>query len=110
MPAPVSAIANSEYVLNAPLAAAATFTVPYPAGFVQADLTGSTGGQLALESGETFTQADSQIGLTFGASNITVTNSTGGTLPAGKVLLSFGTVDIDGSYNLTTPYQVQALV
>lgn len=104
----VSARANTEHTLAAPVADEGTFTVAYPAGFTQAMLTGSTGGQLALESGETFLQgADPGVTLAFGASNITVTNATGGAIPAGKVYLSFGEVDINGSYNLTWPKQVQ---
>lgn len=110
MPKPVSARANLEHTLAATVANAGTFTVAYPAGFTQAMLTGSTGGQLARESGETFLQAASGAGtvaFAFGAANITVTNNTGGALPVGKLFLSFGTVDIDGSYNLTWPKQVQ---
>lgn len=107
MPKPVSARANTKMTLAAPVANAATITVAYPAGFTQAMLTGSTGGQLALKSGETFTQADGKITIAFGASNITVTNATGGALPAGDIYLSFGSVDIDGSYNLTWPKQIQ---
>lgn len=110
----VSAVANTEAVLASSVNTAGTFTVPYPAGFVQADLTGSTGGVMSLESGETFKQAasgDGTIGLSFEASTITVTQRTGITLPAGtRVFLSFGEVDIKGSYNLTNPKAVQDFV
>lgn len=106
----VSAIANLEHTLAAAVANAATFTVPYPAGTTQAILTGSTGGQLVRESGETYLQGTGAgtIALAFGASNITVTNNTGNALPAAaKLYLSFGEVDINGSYNLTNPKKVQ---
>lgn len=108
---PFSAIANSRHTMAAAVANAGTFTVPYPAGTVQATLTGSTNGQLALKSGEVFKQAASGAGtvaFSFGASNITITNNTGVTLPANaEIHLSFGEIDINGSYNLTTPRKVQ---
>ena len=110
MPKPFSAKANQKHTMAAAVANAGTFTVAYPAGTVQADLTGTTLGQLALKSGETFEQAASGAGtvaFAFGASNITVTNNTGQTLPAGDIFLSFGAIDINGSYNLTTPKKVQ---
>lgn len=111
MPKPFSAKANTTTTLAAAVANAGTFTVPYPAGFVQADLTGTTQGQMALASGETFLQAASGAGtvaMAFGATEITITNNTGVTIPAGtKIYLSFGAVDINGSYNLTWPLQVQ---
>lgn len=110
----VSAIASVEAVLAAAVANDGTFTVPYPAGHDQDSLTGSTGGQLALESGESFPQASSgagTAGITFGASNITVTNRSGITIPANtRVFVSFGEVDINGSYNLTNPKAVQDFV
>lgn len=107
---PFSAIANLRHTLAAAVANAGTFTVPYPAGTVQATLTGSTNGQLALKSGEVFKQAASGAGtvdFTFGLTDITVTNNTGVALPAGDLTLSFGAIDINGSYNLTTPRAVQ---
>ena len=110
MPEPSSALANLKHTLAAAVANAGTFTTPYPAGFTQAMLNGSTLGQLALKSGETFPQAASGAGtvaFSFGASTITVTNNTGNALPAGDITLSFGAVDINGSYNLTTPRKVQ---
>ena len=107
---PFSAIANARHTLAAPVANAGTFTVAYPAGTSQSTLTGSTDGQIALRSGESFRQAASGAGtvaFAFGASNITVTNNTGNALPAGEITLSFGAVDITGDYNLTTPRRVQ---
>ena len=110
---PFSAIANLKYLNTAAVANAATFTIPYPTGQTQASLTGTTLGQMALASGEAFPQASSGAGavaFAFGASNITVTNNTGITLPANaELFFSFGAVDINGSYNVTTPRKVQAL-
>lgn len=111
---PFSAVANLEYLTPTAIANAGTFTVPYPTGQTQTTLNGSTLGQLALASGDAFPQAASgngTVAFSFGASNITVTNNTGVTIPANtKMFLSFGAVDINGSYNVTTPRKVQALV
>lgn len=106
----VSAIANLRHTTAANVANAATFTVPYPAGTTQATLTGSTGGQLALKGGESYKQGTGAgtVTFAFGASDITVTNNTGNAIPAASlVYLSFGEVDINGSYNLTNPRKVQ---
>lgn len=112
MPEPFSATANAKTTLTATVANAGTFTVAYPAGFTQAMLTGTTLGQMALKSGEVFPQGTGAgtVAFAFGASTITVTNNTGNTLPIGDVFLSFGAVDINGAYNLTTPRKVQASV
>lgn len=105
----VSAIANTKIVTVASTAADGTITVDYPTGFVQADLTGSTGGKMVYKSGEVINQVASTGGVTFtfGASNITVTNKTGAAIPAGTYYLSFGSVDINGAYNVTWPLRVQ---
>lgn len=106
----VSAIANHKHTMAASVANAATFTVPYPAGTTQATLTGSTGGQLALKSGESYKQGTGAgtVSFAFGAGNITVTNNTGVAIPAAaEIYLSFGEVDINGVYNLTNPKKVQ---
>ena len=79
-----------------------TFTTSYPTGFTQAMLLGSTGGQLIFNQ-DKYPQAASGAGtfaVTFGSSNITITNNTGQTLTAGSTLrLSFGKTDRKGSYN-----------
>lgn len=106
----VSAIGNTKTVLAAAVANAGTFTVPYPAGTTQAGLTGTVGGVMAYRTGEKILQGTGGIGIAFGASNITITNNTGAAIPAGEYFLSFGEVDINGSYNVTTPKKVQALV
>lgn len=104
----VSAKGNIAHTLSAAVANAGTFTVAYPAGLNQAALTGTTGGQMVGKAGyPKFLQGASGITLTFGASNITVTNASGAAIPPGEYYLSFGEVDINGSYNLTWPKQVQ---
>lgn len=79
-----------------------TFTTAYPTGFTQAMLLGSTGAQLVYKQ-DKYLQAASGAGtfaVTFGASNITITNNTGQTLTAGEnIRLSFGKTDRKGSYN-----------
>ena len=73
-------------------------------------LTGTTGGRLVSKSGD-FKLAQGSSGFTasFGAqaTGITVTNASGAAIPAGEYMISFGEVDINGSYNLTWPKQVQ---
>jgi len=87
------------------VAPAGTLTVAYPAGFVQANLNGTTGGSMTLNSNDTFPQAASGAGtvaFSFGASNITVTNNTGVTWAVGDVVrFGFGINNRLGSYNLT---------
>lgn len=106
-----SSIANKKITLGAAVAAAGTVVTSYPAGQTQATLQATTGGSLALETGETFKQAASGAGtvlFAFGASDITITNNSGAAWPAGTdIFVSFGQVDINGSYNLTNPKKVQ---
>ena len=79
----------------------------YPSGFVQADLTGTTGGKLVKSTGEKWAQSATGVTFTFGTSNITITNATSVAIPAGEYYVSFGAVDINGSFNLTQPNAVQ---
>lgn len=109
----MSALGNSRTVLAADVADGATVAVPYPAGLAQADLTDSTGGVVAVGSNDVWPQGtgDGTVAMAFGASNVTVTNNSGITWPAGaEIIASFGQVDINGSYNLTYPKQVQDAV
>lgn len=98
----MGALAYTPYTMAADVANGATFTVPYPSGFTQATLNGSTGGML-VSNQDRFNQAASGAGtvaFSFGASNITVTNNTGRTLTQGSIVrLSFGKTDRAGSYN-----------
>ncbi|AUQ95952.1 hypothetical protein PhaeoP66_03210 [Phaeobacter inhibens] len=104
----VSALATKIHKLAAAVADAATFTVPYPNGFAQADLTGTTGGEVLVGENDIWPQDDPGFGFVFGAGDITVTNNTGATIPVGtELLISFGDRTINGSYNLTSPKQLQ---
>lgn len=100
---------NSKVTLAAAVANAGTVTLPYPAGLVQADLTGETGGQVAV-NGDVFNEGTGAgtVAIAYGATSITVTNNSGAAWPVGaEVIGSYGRIDINGSYNLTWPKAVQ---
>lgn len=105
----MGAIANATILLAAAVADDGTVTVAYPAGTNQASLTGSTGGKVMVGQDGPYRQGvTDNVDFTFGASNITITNRTTAAWPAGTELrISFGQIDINGSYNLTYPKQVQ---
>ncbi|MFY7925570.1 MAG: hypothetical protein ACOVN5_07150 [Aquidulcibacter sp.] len=99
----MGSLTNTSAVLASDVANAGTFNVPYPAGFNQGLLIGSTNGRAVVNDNDVYPQAPSganTVAFTFGASNITVTNNTGRTLAAGsRVLLSFGDNAEGGSFN-----------
>lgn len=99
----MSALGNSKQVLASAVTNTNTFTMPYPSGLTQADLTGTTGGRLVVNDNDAYPQAPSGAGtvaFSFGASNITVTNNSGVTFPANATILaSFGREDVNGRYN-----------
>jgi hypothetical protein len=103
----MGALALKKFTLAAAVANAATVTTAYPTGFVQADLLGTTGGVLTVAN-DVWKQGASGFTVVFGASDITITNTSGVTWAAGaEVVVSFGRVDINGSYNLTFPKKTQ---
>lgn len=78
-------------VLSADVANAGTVTVNYPTGTNQAFFTGdnaSATGAVVVNENEVYPEAVSgvRINLSYGASNITLTNNTGVTWPAGSRL------------------------
>lgn len=87
----MSYIKNRVYTVSGVLAAAVadagTFTVAYPTGTVQADFTAGlanpNGHYAVLNTGAQWNSSDADMSLSFGASNITVTNSSGETWAAG---------------------------
>lgn len=96
-----SALAIQTVRLNAAVANAGTVVVPYPAGFNQAALIGSTGGAVSINNNDTYFQLPSgvRVNYTFGASDITITNNTGVSWPIGAELVaSFGRSTIEGRY------------
>jgi len=75
-------------VLTADVANSGTFTVGYPTGYVQNNFTAGlnrSGSFMIVNGNDKYT--GSQLSLAFGASLITVTNSTGVTLTAGSTVV-----------------------
>ena len=74
--------------LAADVTNSSTFTISYPTGFVQGNF--STGqaqaAYMIVNDNNRYAAADSKMSVAFGASNITVTNSTGQTLVAGSTI------------------------
>ena len=105
----MGAIANTKITLGTVVADDGTVTVAYPAGTDQDQLDGTTGGKVMVgQDGPYLDGVANNVDLTFGASVITITNRTGAAWPAGtEITASFGETDINGSYNLTNPKQVQ---
>lgn len=92
---------NVRAALAADVAVNGTFTVPYPSGYTQATLTGSIGGQVRVNDNDVFKQG---IGaqFAFGASSITITNTSPIIWPLGAYLrIGFDTTSRNGSYSLT---------
>lgn len=94
------ALGNVTAVLASDVTNTSTVVVPYPTGQTQASLTGSTNGTVAINNNNVFPQAPSGAGtfaVSFGASNITITNNSGITWTAGSTLIAsfggFSTVD-----------------
>jgi hypothetical protein len=95
-----SSIVTTTHTLAAAVADTATFTVPYPTGFDQDALTGTTDGEVLVGENDVWQQDDPGFAFAFGASNITVTNNTGATLAAATDLkISFGDRTKAGVYN-----------
>lgn len=75
-----------ETVLASAVADAGTVTLGYPAGTTQFSFTGgnaSDDGKAIINGNEIYTEAAADIALAYGASNITLTNNSGQTWPAG---------------------------
>jgi hypothetical protein len=104
-------ISNNVFTVEGVLASAvaddATFTVSYPSGTSQASFdTGlaGTGSTLILNGNDKYSLADPGFSLTFGASNITVTNLSGASWPAGtSYVLGLDQVDGNDVVVLTIP-------
>lgn len=102
-------------VLSADVASAATFTVAYPTGlaaqgYFDTGLAVPGAGVILLNDSDRYTIAGGGFTLTFGASLITVTNTSGVTWPAGA---KFGlTIDRQDGNNVTIlsiPYNLAAI-
>lgn len=84
---PTNSYAQQSLILAADVASpAGTFTASYPAGYVQADFLGAnanTADELMIVN-DNDKWDGTKVDFTYGASLITVTNKTGGTLKAGS--------------------------
>lgn len=104
----MGAIALTQVTLASSVADDATFTVAYPSGVTQASLLGATGGKMVVNGDAVYDQGASGFTAVYGASNITVTNTTGAALAAGSVIdISFGQNTMSGRYN--TPIKVTGI-
>jgi len=70
-----------KFTLGADVANAATFTVPYPVGFTAGDFSNAVGHYMSI-GGTRYNQPENMT-LSFGAASVTVTNTSGATIPAG---------------------------
>lgn len=101
----MGAIALAQVTLASSVADDATFTVAYPSGITQASLLGATGGKMVVNGDAVYDQGASGFTVVYGASNMTVTNTTGASLASGSVIdISFGQNTMSGRYN--TPIKV----
>jgi hypothetical protein len=97
----MGAITNVTTTLASAVADDATFTVSYPSGVTRQMLYGSTGGRMTVDNDASYAEGASGFTAAYGASSITITNTTGASLPIGSVInLSFGVAPYNGSYNL----------
>ena len=84
-------VASTPFVLaSAVTSPAGTVTVAYPSGLAQADFTGdnaATNAYLLLNYNDRYEEADDEFDISYGASNITVTNKTGATWAAGTTVI-----------------------
>lgn len=97
----MGAIANVTTTLTSAVADDGTLVVAYPSGTNQAMLQYSTGGKVMVGQDGPYTQGvTDHIDITFGASDITITNRTTRSWPIGtEIRASFGDTDRNGSYN-----------
>lgn len=72
-----------QFQLSADVADAGTFTVGYPTGFSDGQFENASGNYIMFNGKKLLQPAD--IGLSFGDTAVTVTNRTGGVLPAGQM-------------------------
>jgi len=103
----------AEGFINANVANAGTFTVAYPAGSSQGAFLRGQGGPnsyIILNGNDRFDVGAGGIALTFGASDITVTNNTGATILAGTAfVLNLDVEDANDVVILTLPITLAAI-
>lgn len=113
MSALINKSGRTSIVLGTAVANAGTVDLTYPTGTVQKSFTAGlkgTGSYVMLNDNDKYTEADSKISMSFGASAITLTNSTGATWPAGtKVELNIDQQDGNDVMLLSIPVFLAAI-
>lgn len=113
MPNFVNRFGVVETILAAAVADNATFTVPYPTGKTQASYTQGLAGsahRMIVNNNDAWNAADPGFSVSFGASEITITNLTGAALAAGdEILFSFEQVDGDNVTILAFPINLASI-
>lgn len=108
MPSIKNKFVRVSTALTAAVADNGTFTVAYPSGYSQSDfnvgLAGS-GHYMIVDNNDRWSNADPGISVSFGASNITITNLTGQTLASGSEIELFFDL-ADGNNVMTLAFQV----
>lgn len=96
------AVAVATATLASAVADAGTFTLNYPAGVTRQRLIGTTGGVLNVGVNDVYNQGNPGFEVSFGVSNMTITNRSGVTWAAGApIIASFGRLSRNGSFNVT---------
>ncbi len=105
--------ATVSTILVSAVATTGTFTVAYPSGTSQLDFNAGLAGAthyVIVNGNDRWTAADSKMSLTFGASNITVTNSSNVTWAAGSTIeLFIEQADGENVIILTFPVELASI-
>ena len=113
MPRYLNQFARAETVLVSSVADDATFTVAYPSGTSQASFLSGLAGNghyMNVNDNDRWSNADPGIAVSFGASDITVTNRTGTSLAAGsRIALMFDQVDGNDRMILSFPIDLASI-
>ncbi|MGZ5988112.1 MAG: hypothetical protein ACXWLZ_03570 [Rhizomicrobium sp.] len=110
----VDLFSNIVTFLAADVASAGTFNVPYPAGTTQQDfdtgLGAATGGYAIVNDSDKWLGSAGKVSFTFGAGNITVTNSSGVTWTANsKVQLQIDRQDGNSVSTIQIPMNLASI-
>ena len=114
MPTTKDRFATASVVLASAVADSGTFTLAYPSGFVQADFTAglnvSSGHYALVNKNDRWAASASKMSASFGASLITVTNSSGVSWAAGSTVdLFFDTQNGNNILTLAFPINLASI-
>lgn len=82
-------IITTQVILSSAVANNGTVTVNYPSGYAQVNFTGSyasANGQVIINKNDLYLESASKCSFSYGSSNVTLTNTSGGSWAAGAVL------------------------